>query len=154
MKTRNNSHSGSQRPVRVPVVVQRPDRYGWVDGLEPDEHADPEKLEYQAFQQFWWPVLQLPKRIREGPRPTIDESGRLDFGAFGTVDYERLHGPFDNARYKRGKLRDQLEDVLITLSIVAERLPGRAKYQVLGYLRRGVIDSERSSTTTCGHSPG
>jgi hypothetical protein len=37
-------------------------------------------------------------------------------------------------------LREELRDVLILLSVVRDRMPGRAKYQVLKYLQMGVID--------------
>ena len=60
----------------------------------------------------------------------------------GSVDFERGRPEFDKARYKAEKLRERLKDVLIMLSIVKERLPGKAKYLVLKYLRMGVIGPE------------
>ena len=49
---------------------------------------------------------------------------------------------FNKARYKAAKVREQLEDVLIMLSIVEERLPGNAKHLVLKYLKLGIIGLE------------
>ena len=72
----------------------------------------------------------------------VDESGHLDHGAFGTVDFERLMPEFDKARYKAEKLREQLKDLLIILSIVKDRLPSRAKHLVLKYVRMGIIGLE------------
>ena len=67
---------------------------------------------------------------------------RLDWGAFGTVDFDRYTGGFDKARYKADKVRERLKDVLILLSIVNDRIASPAKYLVLKYLRMGVIGPE------------
>ena len=71
-----------------------------------------------------------------------ESDGGLDFGAFGTVDFSRTMPQFDKARYKADKLREKLKDVLIMLSIVKERLPGRAKYLVLKHLKTDVVRVE------------
>jgi hypothetical protein len=125
------------------VYRERPDRYGRVPGLEDSELADPEELERQVVLQEWGPVLSLPVQGRSGcTRGSIDESGQLDFGAFGTVDFERHAPSFDKAHYKADKLREQLKDVLILFSIVNDRIKTRAKYLVLKYLRMGIIALE------------
>jgi hypothetical protein len=54
----------------------------------------------------------------------------------------RIKPEFDKARYKAEKLREQMKDLLILIGIVKERLPGRAKYLVLKYLKLGVIELE------------
>jgi len=118
-------------------------RYGHVAGLDDDELADPVELERQVFEKEFAPVLALPQRGgNSGIRPVIDESGVVDWGAFGTVDFERRHGDFNKARYKADKLKEELRRVLIHLSIDNDRIPGKAKYQVLKYLRMGVIGLE------------
>ena len=123
------------------IQVERQSGYGSVPGLDDSELADPVELERQVFMQEWGPVLALPVLgSRSGFHPGHDECGRLDWGAFGTVDFERLYGSFDKARYKADKLREELRRTLITLSIVSERLPGNAKYQVLKLLDMGIID--------------
>ena len=97
-----------------PVVPERPDRYGSVPGLDDEELADPEELQRWVTFQEWGPILALPvKRRHRWIRPTVDELGHLDYGAFGTVDFERLYGKFDKARYKADKLREELEAQLI-----------------------------------------
>ena len=112
-------------------------------GLPDEELADPDELERQVVQEEWGPVLMLPeKRRRWSIQPNIDESGGVDWGAFGTVDFERGRPAFDKVRYKMDWLREKLEDVLIMLGIVKERLPGKAKYLVLKYLRMGIIELE------------
>jgi len=127
-------------------VAQREpaNRYGGVPGLDDSELADPDELEQQVMLEEWGPVLLLPVRGRSrGIRGVVDESGELDFGAFGTVDFERTMGRFDKARYKAEKLREQLKDITIRIGIVKERLPGKAKYMVLKYLRMGMIELQQ-----------
>ena len=91
------------------IQVERQSGYGSVPGLDDSELADPVELERQVFVQEWGPVLALPVMgSRSGFHPGRDELGRLDWGAYGTVDFERLYGSFDKARYKADKLREEL----------------------------------------------
>ena len=130
-------------PVSPLVVVKQDNRYGRVDDLDDEELADPAELERQVWQSEWAPILALPVKARRGwIQPTIDESGHLDWGAFGSVDFERNKPEFDKARYKAEKLREQMKDLAILIGIVKERLPGRAKYLVLKYARMGIIELE------------
>lgn len=118
-------------------------RYGSVPGLDDSELADPAELEREVMQQGWGPVLALPvKGSRSGIRPVVDEAGGVDWGAFGTVDFERYSGGFDKLWYKVEKLREQLKDLTIRMALVKERLPGKAKYMVLKYLKMGIIELE------------
>jgi len=118
------------------------DRYGGVPGLDDSELANPDELERQVYRHELAPILALPiQGNRCSLRPAIDEDGRLDWGAFGTVDFERMY-PFNKVIYKADKLREQLKNVLIMFSIVNERLPGKAKYMVLKYLKMGIIGLE------------
>ena len=122
---------------------KRRSKYGSVPDLDDEELADPGELERLAYIQEFAPVLALPVQSKSsGIRPDIDENGGVDWGAFGTVDFERTRPAFDKARYKADKLREELRDVLILLSIVQERLPRKAKYLVLKYLRLGIIELE------------
>ncbi len=117
-------------------------RYGSVPGLADSELANPEELERQVWINEFGPVLALPvERKKRWIRPAIDEDGRLDWGAFGTVDFERMY-PFNKVLYKADKLSEQLKNVLIMFSIVNERVKGRAKYLVLKYLKMGIIELE------------
>jgi len=130
-------------PVSALLSVERKNRYGSVPDLEDEELADPDELERLAIAQEWAPVLALPFKSRRGwVQPAVDESGGIDFDAFGTVDFERAMPEFDKARYKADRLQEKLADLLIILGIVKERLPGKAKYQVLKYLKMGVIELE------------
>ena len=130
-------------PASVLVKVERHKGYGSVPGLDDDELADPGELERWVIIQEWGPILALPvQRRRCDIRPQVDESGHLDWGAFGTIDFDRLRPAFDKVRYKMDRLREELKDAVIMLSIVMERIPGRAKYLVLKYLTMGLIDIE------------
>ncbi|MFC1805871.1 hypothetical protein ACFL09_02700 [Planctomycetota bacterium] len=131
--------------VAAPVLVRRErgSKYGLVDGLDEEELADPDELARQVVRQEFEAILMVPRaRRRSDISPAIDEAGGVDWGAFGTVDFERYSGGFDKARYKADKLRERLKDKLIMLAIVKERLPGKAKYLVLRHLRMGIIELE------------
>jgi hypothetical protein len=134
---------GVEVPESVLLRWDRGHRYGSVPGLDDSELAEPDELERQVFVQEFGPVLALPVRTSRGfRRPSVDEEGRLDWGAFGTVDFDRYTGGFDKARYKADQVREQLKDVLILLSIVNDRIASPAKYLVLKYLRMGIIGPE------------
>jgi hypothetical protein len=118
-------------------------KYGSVAGLDDSELADPDELERQVLRQEFGPVLALPvKPGKGGIRPEVDESGSVEWGAFGSVDFDRYRSGFDRARYKADRTREQLKDLLIMFSIVSDRMKAEAKYLVLKYLRMGIIGLE------------
>jgi hypothetical protein len=123
--------------------VERKNRYGSVPGLDDNELADPDELERQVLRQEFGPVLALPVTPSKcSIKPNIEQDGSVDWGAFGTVDFDRYSGGFDKVRYKADKVAEQLKDLLILLSIVNERIKTRAKYMALKYLRMGIIELE------------
>lgn len=130
-------------PVSPQIRIERATGFGSVCGLDDDELLDEQELEQWVECQEWAPILALPvRKPRSTIRPTIDENGRADWGAFGTVDFERQHGPFDKARYKADRLGEELDRVLITIDIVRARLPQPALYLALKYLRMGILREE------------
>ena len=138
-----NTEQDIEAPASALLQVERQDTYGHVPGLDDDELVDAHELEGQVFRQEFGPVLSLPvKKRRTWIEPAVDECGRLDCGAFGTVDFDRYSRGFDKAQYKADKLKEKLKDALIMLGIVRERLPGRARYLVLKRLQQGVIRME------------
>ncbi|MCY2928877.1 MAG: hypothetical protein NTV86_05175 [Planctomycetota bacterium] len=145
MKQENDWDDGCEvddAPVSVAVAILRPSKYGGLVDLPDEELADPEELEQQVMAQEWGPVLALPVKGHRGSfRVSVDESGRIE-GAFGSADFDRIRPEFDKARHKAGKLREKLGDLLILIGIVKERLPGKAAYLVLKYLRMGIIEPE------------
>lgn len=130
-------------PVSALLSVERKDRYGSVPGLDDEELAVPDELERQVYTDYFGPIMRLPRKSRgRWIQPNIDENGRVDWGAFATVDFARMMPEFDKARYKADRLREKFKDTLIMLGIVKERLPGKAKDLVLKYLEMGVIKLE------------
>jgi len=128
-------------PVSAVLTVQRRNKYGSVPGLDDNELADPDELERQVMLDEFGPVWIVPvKGGRSEVKPGWDEDSGINWGAFGTVDFDRYRGHFDRAIYKADKLKEELKDLVIRIAIVKARLPGRAKYVVLKYLRMGVIE--------------
>jgi hypothetical protein len=126
-------------PESVLLQATSGSKYGHVPGLDDDELADPDELERQVYEAEFAPILALPvQKGYRGIRPDTDESGGVDWGAFGTVDFERLH-PFDKTASQVRRLKWRLTHVLIMLSIVKDRMPGNSKYLVLKYLRMGIL---------------
>ena len=142
-ETNMEVYGGIVVPASALLRRDRGNRYGSVPGLDDSELADPDELERQVLREEFGPVLALPvKASRSGIRPEVDENGNLDWGAFGTVDFDRYSGGFDKARYKADKIREQLDDLRIMFSIISDRIKAEAKYLVLKYLRMGIIGLE------------
>jgi hypothetical protein len=145
MDSESRFEIGQDIEVPESVLLRRDqvNKYGSVPGLDDSELADPDELERLVFMQEFGPVLALPvKGGKSWIEPVVDESGGVDWGAFGSVDFERYSGAFDKVRYKADKLKEQKKDLLIIASIVKERLPGKAKYMVIKYLKMGIIGLE------------
>jgi hypothetical protein len=70
----------------------------------------------------------------------MDEDGRVDWGAFGTVDFDSYRPQCDKLRYKVEKLREKLKDLVVMLKIVSARIPGRTKVRILRLVGAGVLD--------------
>jgi hypothetical protein len=133
---------GVEVPQSALVRVEWDTGYGSVPGLEAEELADWAELEQQVFVDDWGPILALPFEAFDGIRPTIDEFGRLDWGAFGTWDFERLTGPFDKARYKADKLREKLKNDRIMLDMVRERVSPELRGLVRALAMNPVVELE------------
>jgi hypothetical protein len=130
-------------PESVLLRRGKGNRYGSVPGLDDSELADPDELERQVLMQEFGPVLALPlKAPKSGIGPEVDENGNLDWGAFGTVDFDRYSGGFDKARYKTDILREQRKDLLVRLGMVSERIKAEGKRLVLKYLEMDIIGLE------------
>ncbi len=139
------TYQGIVAPAPIQVKPVKQNRYGSVPGLADEELAEPDELERQIFIEEFGPILALPIRKGDrGPRPELDEDGFV-VGAFATIDFDRIKSKIDKASYRADKLREELKNVLIMISIVKEHLPGRAKYLVLKYLNMGLINMEHIS---------
>jgi hypothetical protein len=122
---------------------QRRTRYGTLADLPDEELADPNELERVVYKEMWWPILRLPQQRWECPiRPNIDEDGRVDWGAFGTVDFDSYRPEQSKLRYKAEQMKEQLKDHVNLLRMISDRIPGRAKYRILQLVRKGVLDTD------------
>lgn len=128
-------------PAPAVIKVQREDRYGHVPGLEDEELADVAELERQVFIAEWGPILCIPWEPGETViRPTVDQEGRLDWGAFGTVDFHRLRPRFNWAHREADKLQQELRNELMMMSMVQERLSLQERVEVIKAIQLGVYD--------------
>ncbi|MFH1110730.1 MAG: hypothetical protein V1790_16265 [Planctomycetota bacterium] len=134
--------SRTQIPMWAIMASERKNKSGSIPDLPDEELADPEELEWQLFVQEWGPILALPVRGGRTFSPDIDEDGGINWGAFGTVDFERTVGQFDKVRYKIDKLREERRDAKIMIDTVRYRVRDPNKYVVLRYALRSVIDIE------------
>jgi hypothetical protein len=98
-------------------------KYGSIPDLPDEELADPEELERQVFIKEWGPILELPVRGAPTIKPNIDENGCADWGAFHTWDFERVSPKFDKVGYKLDRLREELHDAGIMISIIRRHVP-------------------------------
>ncbi len=136
------TYQGIVVPETALLRVERKDKYGHVPGLDDEELASPEELEREILRAEWGPVLELPANGKQGGfRPDVNENG-IVFGAFGSVDFERVKPGIDKARYKADKLRERLKDTIIMLEMIRGRLPRKPVALILKYLRMGIIDLE------------
>lgn len=122
---------------RIKVEILKETGYGSVPGLDDDELASPAELLRQIALEQWGLMFEIPvEPVKSFIRPTIDERGNLDWGAFGTIDFDRLF-PFDKKRYVIDQLKKRLRDVLLMFDMVRERLSAEARFEVLEYLKAG-----------------
>ena len=142
-KCNNEIWNGIEGVAVSPLLVRtEKSRYGSVEGLSDSELADPEELARQVWRQESKAVLELPREVpRSSIRSSIDESGGLDWGAFDTVDFERLCGRPDGISPTIFALKEKLKDIRSLFHIVRSRLPREANV-ILNLLERGVLSLE------------
>jgi hypothetical protein len=134
-------YDGIVVPASALRQEQHMKKYGTISDLPQEELAEPDELERVAYKEMWWPILRLPQQRWEcSIRPNMDEDGRVDWGAFGSVDFDSYRPQFDKLRYKTEKLREKLKDLVVMLKIVSARIPGRAKMKILRLVGAGVLD--------------
>lgn len=128
------------------VRVERDHGYGSVPGLEDEELADPAELERQAMLADWGPILALPvKPVQSRIRPTYNQEGNPDWGAFGTRDYELMYGPVNyvnKPRYKAEKLDEEVRNAVSMLGMISARLPAETVNALQAKLRDNSLDPD------------
>ena len=140
-KTHSEVYDGVVVAESPLLRVERSSRYGSVPGLPDEELIDPAEVERLFLKQEFAPILALPVKTKKGGiRPNVDEDGTVDWGAFGTVDFDR-YTEFDKARYKADKLWEELENERIMMEMISSKIKTYAKYKVIKYVEAGIIDS-------------
>ena len=120
---------------------ERSNPYGGVPGLDDEELLDPAELERLYKRQELGPILDLPVKTKRGRiKPTIDEDGYVDWGAFASEDFERMRPKFDKMLYKADKLREEVANQRIMMETISARIPTKAKYLVIKYVMNGILD--------------
>lgn len=120
---------------------ERGNRYGSIEDLPDEELADPDELERQFLIEEFAPILALPQKTRKGwIRPNIDEDGKVDWGAFATVDFDRYRPEFDKRRYKADRLKEELANQRMMMEMISARIKTLAKYKVIKYVSMGILD--------------
>ncbi len=122
---------------RIQVQVLRDTGYGSVPDLDDSELAEPGEIMRIIALEQWGEILSLPvKPTKNFIRPTIDERGNLDWGAFGTVDFNRMF-PFNKNRFIVDELEGELRNVLIAFDVLKERLTVDERLEVVRYVDMG-----------------
>jgi len=136
-------YDGVEVPVSVLLRPERHNRYGTIEDLPEEELVDPDELERVVYKQMWWPILRLPQQRWECPiRPNMDEDGKVNWGAFGTVDFESYRPQFSKLRYKVQKLKERLKDLVMTCEMIRDRIQGLPIRKILKRVREGVLDPD------------
>jgi hypothetical protein len=130
--------------IVVPAAALRREqsrvKYGTLADLPDEELADPDELERVVYKEMWWPILRLPQQRWESPiRPNIGEDGRVDWGAFGTVDFDSYRPQSNRLLCKVEHMKEQLKDRLSLLRMVSDRIPGTEKYRLVSLVKKGVL---------------
>ena len=120
-KEKLNVYQGIEVPVSPVLVPIRESGYGHVEGLSDEELLTAGELERWVYLQEFGPILALPRPKQDCFfRPNgFDDNGTPDWGAFGTVAFERYSGGFNKRLYKADKLKERLKDKSIVFEIVS-----------------------------------
>ncbi|MFH1615219.1 MAG: hypothetical protein ABIG61_09070 [Planctomycetota bacterium] len=136
---------GVEVPVSPLLKRERSNRYGSIPDLDDEELIEPAEIDRVFLREAFAPILALPVKGKKGGiKPNIDEDGSVDWGAFGTVDFDK-YVEFDKLRYKADKLREELLHERIIMEMLSERIKSRRKYKILEQAEAGLIDVEEIS---------
>jgi len=137
------TYDGIVVPAAALRQEQQRTKYGTLAELPDEELADPDELERAVYKEMWWPILRLPQQRWEcAIRPNMDEDGRVDWGAFGTVDFDSYRPEHSKLLYRAQQMKEQLKDSVNLLRVLTDRIPGGAKYKILRLVRKGVLDAD------------
>ena len=140
-ETKLEVHDGVVVPQSPLLRTERSNPYGSVPGLDDGELIDPAELERLIIRQEFEPVLALPvKAGKSWISPNVDEDGKVDWGAFGTVDFDKYRPKFDKMLYKADKLREEVANQCLMMETISARIKTWAKYKIIEYVKSGILD--------------
>jgi len=136
---------GVEVPVSPLLKRERSNRYGSIPDLDDEELIEPAEIDRVFLREAFAPILALPVKGKKGGiKPNIDEDGSVDWGAFGTVDFDK-YVEFDKLRYKADKLREELFNERIMMEMLSEKIESKEKYKILEKAEAGLIDADEIS---------
>jgi hypothetical protein len=119
---------------------ERSSRYGGVSDLDDEELIDPAEIDRVFLREAFAPILALPVKGKKGGiKPTVDEDGSIDWGAFGTVDFDK-YVEFDKLRYKADKLKEELQNEIFMMELISGHIKGKEKYAIIERVYNGTLD--------------
>jgi len=138
-------YDGIVVPESVVLKRERSNRYGSVEGLPDEELVDPHEIERMYLMEELRPILQLPIRGRKCPiKPSIDEDGRVDWGAFATADFDEYRPDIDKPLYKANVLAEERRSRIFIIGMLKERIQKAGNYRAartaLKYVMKGIIE--------------
>ena len=81
---------GVEVPVSPVLKRKRKNRYGSIPGLDDEDLIEPAEIDRIFLKEIFAPILALPVKGKKGGiKPNIDEDGTIEWGAFGTVDFDK-----------------------------------------------------------------
>jgi len=127
-------------PVSPLLKRERSSRYGGVSDLDDEELIDPAEIDRVFLREAFAPILALPVKGKKGGiKPTVDEDGSIDWGAFGTVDFDK-YVEFDKLRYKADKLKEELQNEIFMMEMISGHIKGKEKYAIIERVYKGTLD--------------
>ena len=127
-------------PVSPLLKRERSSRYGSVSDLDDEELIDPAEIDRVFLREAFAPILALPvKGKKGGVKPNIDEDGTVDWGAFGTVDFDK-YVEFDKFRYKADKLAEEVQNEIFMMEMISGHIKGIEKYAIIERVYKGTLD--------------
>jgi len=140
-ETKIEAYDGVVVPESPLLRTERSNPYGKVPGLDDEELLDPAELERLIIEQEFGPILALPVKTKRGRiNPISDEDGHIEWGAFGTVDFDRYRPKFDKRLYKADRLNEELANQRLIMEMISARINTMAKYKVIKYVSTGILD--------------
>ena len=127
-------------PVSPLLKRERSSRYGSVSDLDDEELIDPAEIDRVFLREAFAPILALPVKTKKGfIKPNVDDDGRVEWGAFGTVDFDR-YVEFDKLRYKADKLKEELQNEIFMMELISGHIKGKEKYAIIERVYKGTLD--------------